>query len=378
MELARPGLEEKNRSRSRSPDHYQNKVKPNPLLPPSGRDPKSNVVKPSLAGGLLNFKQFMELQHEPIPPFEAQQFYEDYKSKYERKHFEIFFYDHKAEHWFIEKYDPVVSQKWQDERHLNANVLHRAFIDTVNTCGFQGLKLREYEKVIDKISVQPYYGFDPNSMTLFLKTIPVNISRWDLLNVVKTSPGFVSLSMSEPLKSQGFSRFAWVLYDTEEHCNESLHILANKPVTNEFRLSPVRSQSSSRKEPKLQPPQSLESLTIDWKQTSRLISTIDREKGILNNPLLISDDAFFLLREQDKEYQLDLQLLYLRKVHAFCYYCLEEYEDERMLAAKCSPAHIRTRYDPLAIRQTSLDEMIENRLLKKVIVTKYDKEVPNI
>ena len=108
------GFDQRNRSRSRSPgdNHYKPRYQ-------GQRDMKSGIVKPSLAGGLLNFKQFMELQHEPIPPFEAQQFYEDYKSKYERKHLEIFFFDHKSEHWFIEKYDPIISQKWQDERYLN-------------------------------------------------------------------------------------------------------------------------------------------------------------------------------------------------------------------------------------------------------------------
>ena len=35
--------------------------------------------------------------------------------------------------------------------------------------------------------------------------------------------------------------------------------------------------------------------------------------------------------------KLDLLLLYLRRVHSFCFYCGEEYEDERMLATKCGP-----------------------------------------
>ena len=129
------------------------------------------------------------------------------------------------------------------------------------------------------------------------------------------------------------------------------------------------------KEAKLQPPQSVESLMIDWKQTSRLITAIDREKGIYENPLLIADEVFLCMNDLKKEFQLDLQLVYLRKVHAFCYYCLEEYEDERMLAAKCAPAHIRTRFDPCAIRQISQDEAIESRLHKKTISFKYEKEV---
>ena len=172
IESISSGFERGNRSRSRSPNENQNK-----LRYPLQYDVKKIVVKPSLAGGLLNFKQFMELQHESIPPFDAQQNYEEYKAKYERKHLEIFFYDHKTEHWFIEKYDPVISQKWQDERYLNAKISHKLFLESHSLNGFIGLKLRECEKLIEKISGPPYYGFDPNSMTLFLKTIPVNVSR---------------------------------------------------------------------------------------------------------------------------------------------------------------------------------------------------------
>lgn len=136
-----------------------------------------------------------------MTPFDAQKYYEEYKTEYERKHLEIFFSEHKDEHWFTEKYDPIVSQRWQEERFLNAKVSHRIFIETVRAHGFTDLKLSNEVPENEKISGPPYFGFDPNSMTLFLKTIPVNISRWDLLNVVKTTPGFVSLSMSEPLKS---------------------------------------------------------------------------------------------------------------------------------------------------------------------------------
>jgi hypothetical protein len=42
-----------------------------------------------------------------------------------------------------------------------------------------------------------------------------------------------------------------------------------------------------------------------------------------------------------KEQHLDLLLLYLRRVHSYCFYCGEEYDDERTLAAKCGPQHLR-------------------------------------
>ena len=63
----------------------------------------------------------------------------------------------------------------------------------------------DYQKLMnsesDEVSAAPLYGFDANLMTLYLKQIPVKISRQELLEIVKTTPGFVSFSMSEPLKS---------------------------------------------------------------------------------------------------------------------------------------------------------------------------------
>lgn len=55
-------------------------------------------------------------------------------------------------------------------------------------------------------------------MTLYLKSVPVNVSRWELLDVVRKTPGFVSLSMSEPLKLQDYERYAWISYDSDENC----------------------------------------------------------------------------------------------------------------------------------------------------------------
>lgn len=62
------------------------------------QDGKPHIIRPSLAGGLLTFKQFMEMQHDHIPPAEAQAIYDEYKTKYERKHLEIFFSEHNNEH----------------------------------------------------------------------------------------------------------------------------------------------------------------------------------------------------------------------------------------------------------------------------------------
>lgn len=64
----------------------------------------------------------------------------------------------------------------------------------------------------------------------------------------------------------------------------------------------------------------------------------DVEAGII--PLVesvTSEQNKFLSAEQ----RLDLLLLYMRRVHAYSFYEGEEYDDERMLATRCGPQHIR-------------------------------------
>lgn len=81
---------------------------------------------------------------------------------------------------------------------------------------------RDYENSNNKfedVGARPLFGFDGSSMTLCLKGIPVAVSRWDLLEVLKDIRGFVSLSMSEPLRSNDFERYAFVTFDSEESCN---------------------------------------------------------------------------------------------------------------------------------------------------------------
>ena len=74
----------------------------------------------------------------------------------------------------------------------------------------------------------------------------------------------------------------------------------------------------------------------DLELCKRLITEVlDLEKEVPNN-------CFDKINEYASSYlsqtqHLDLLLLYLRRVHGYCYYCGEEYDDERTLAAKCGP-----------------------------------------
>jgi hypothetical protein len=102
---------------------------------------------------------------------------------------------------------------------------------------------------------------------------------------------------------------------------------------NNFDLNPVISVSTTHKKVRVTPLLNKACIDRDRKLSKELIIVLDQQNSIENNRLFES--------EKDDKMQLDLQLLYLRRVHAFCFYCCEGYEDERMLASKCGPMHVR-------------------------------------
>ncbi len=91
----------------------------------------------------------------------------------------------------------------------------------------------------------PYFGFDPSSMSLYLKTIPATVSRAELLDMVKATPGFVALTLSEPLRSLDFARYVWVSYDSESNCSKSKTLLENLSVKG-CKLSPMNTPAEKR------------------------------------------------------------------------------------------------------------------------------------
>lgn len=49
-----------------------------------------------------------------------------------------------------------------------------------------------------------------------------------------------------------------------------------------------------------------------------------------------------MTEEEKLKKKVDLNILILRKIHGFCYYCCEEYDDERTLSNKCDWLHLRS------------------------------------
>ena len=370
---------------------------------------QNGIKKPSFDAPLVSLSLFNELQSSIIPQDVLEKEYNDYKNEYEHRKCNSFYIEHENDEWFKEKYDPEIYVKWRNERNTQAKKLAQKFFEkykdisntlklrlkeedecnksiklVLYTCNADGSDFEEKERDISKLSLQttttttnsvdiddkPYYGFDPDKLTLFIHKLPRNISRWQILEEAKKVPGFLSLSLSEPIKNQNYYRYCWLSFENEEKCTMAYDILKDHSINSEYKMHPQNSQSNSVKKIRLTPPLFDERIVEDVKHTKKLIMIFDKDKEIENNPLIdnnvVVDDSSNINTAvtvtDDIENQLDLQLLYLRRVHGFCYYCLKEHEDERNLATKCDNAHLRnykhlgSRTNPQSTTQQELTD----------------------
>lgn len=346
------------------------------------REKNSNrIFVPGLDGPLVSFGLFNELQHNILQPEVAENSYKDYKSKFENKRYQSFFNEHQNDEWFKEKYDFESNTKWRAERNTQSNKLAENFFEELNRGVFRGLilELRENDEsgsnikitnyVYDKekaefedrdresihsnniykgdsnidIARSPYFGFDPDRMTLFLHQVPRNVSRWDILELIKPLSGFMMLSFSEPIKNQNFVRYCWVTFDNEENLDAAYEALSDQKINPDYRLNPIKSKSTTIKRIRVNPPQFDDRTAEDLDLSKSLITIFDKDKEIeviqsltFKNNTLLNTSGSRSISEQ-----LDLQIIYLRRVHGYCYYCVEEYEDERLLSTRCDNSHLR-------------------------------------
>lgn len=186
------------------------------------------------------------------------------------------------------------------------------------------------------VTKAPYFGFDPTARTLFIKTIPKELGRQDIYDIIQKVPGFVSLSISEPVPSQQFQRYGWIVFESEDKCAYACErFKSDCLVINKQELSIVR--NSQKRMLKVALKVSHKKSRADFEAVLKLIGYLDASKGIITNPLLEVNVTDFSYKH------LDVCLLYLRRVHSYCYYSGVQSLDERMLTSKCGSIHLRLR-----------------------------------
>lgn len=72
----------------------------------------------------------------------------------------------------------------------------------------------------DRTNGEPFYSFDVNERTILLKSVPVFVTRNEIIGQMDQIPELrghlEQVCFSEPLKMMNFERFAWLTFDSDE------------------------------------------------------------------------------------------------------------------------------------------------------------------
>ena len=213
---------------------------------------------------------------------------------------------------------------------------------------------------------KPYYFYNPDYLSLYnLTSLTKDIDIIPIINLLKKYPGFVSLSLTEPERINEYKRNFWVTYDNKNNYQNVLNSL-KEYEKGDFTIKLIKSETTQNihyKKIKITPPLFEDRLNEDIIGSNKIITILDNYREILNNPLIenLNIKEISELKEEEKINILNLNILYLRKIHGYCYYCLKGFKDERNLTRKCDYLHLR-HYIKLGKR----DEL-ENILKKKEI-----------
>ena len=295
----------------------------------------------------------------------------------------------------MEKYHPVHSKKREDL--ALAGVKKRLEVwqqleSQIPVCVEESSKLEAFlDQVVAKLEhrEEDKEGDDGlhKTSSIFLKTLPANITREELEEICKKFPGFLRVCLSDPVPAKKWQRKAWVTFKENTKVREicyslnntkirgcELSSLVNKPLSQRIRSVPV--------------------LNCDGKVArghillaSKIVANLDLQRGLWQggkNPVLeniqdflveeVSAEEEELLGKTTTENQdeaskseeepavlaaLDRILVYLRVVHSVDFYTGAEYKSEEEMPNKCGIFHVRPKFpEDLAVSQADVQTLL--------------------
>lgn len=168
------------------------------------------------------------------------------------------------------------------------------------------------------ITKAPYFGFDPDLHTLFIKCVPRTVSRADIFETVSLLEGYLGITISDPVKKFNLMRYCWIEFASEETCAKAELALNGVIIKNETLV--VNKSTSKAKRVKVLKNYPRSRLETDLQTVLNLAKTLDHECEINDNPL-------FTKGFPSLQVGFDTLLLYLRRVHAYDYFSSAQFEN---------------------------------------------------
>ena len=356
------------------------------------------ILKPLMKDCFVSFELFQKLISEKLSSKRLRNLYEQYEIEYMKNIKNEFFQEHKYDEWFKEKFHPfyipeikkyLIEQcqrlyiKFQNELKeienkiklelifddlKNINIEFYEYSNDENKKNFTEKSMKDFSNTninnnINKnFSNTPYYAFEKEKRRLNFFLLSKNITRNEILDFTKETNGFEFISLSYPIRDKDFSRFCFLYYDNEENTKNALEKI-NKMINENENLKKIYPKITEESKIKIRvtPPLFDNRIEEDLNYSKQIIEIFDKEFNIENNSIFINEN------NRSKENQLDIQILYLRRVHGFCYYCIKKFDDEGNLSYYCDDIHLRN-YKKLGKR---IDIINKNDLLNEIIFDQF-------
>ncbi|KAJ3108590.1 hypothetical protein HDU96_007479 [Phlyctochytrium bullatum] len=277
----------------------------------------------------LSFRQFVDFakqkhrdsrSRDSLDDDEIRRRYQTYRDKYQVKILSAFVDEHKGSEWFREKYHPIESLPLKEEiasrkktfypkfiEELNLGKLDEITFDEIVTSSEPADEAKETKPAVDAMETteggeeaKKEEGAAPtpsgatqtptacpaisplNLNALFVKSIPVNVKRHQILEMCKKVEGFLYLVVSDPRPDKKYSRLGWLVFDEKTNLEKAMDELNNKK-SDDFTMS-LAMHNNVGIRTKTLPAEfnSPERLERDLENAKRLVKALDQETGINN------------------------------------------------------------------------------------------------
>lgn len=276
-----------------------------------------------------------------VSPEEALSSFEDFQSRLVMESYDAV----KNTGVFFDMYHPLSKIRLFDLRLRSVQLNAEAFHEDLQKGRYQGLVLKSSSHEAGSCSVAielqpPYFALSPDAATL-LMTIPASLSAWVVYDALQEQPGLVSVAWSKPRNS--LVRELRARFSSQSAARSAVTELSKAKDT-----AGLSKKGSFLPRPSLLTPPAMSALVVppemsglqrlekDEQLARCIIERLDEISGVRSELT-----AALLNQDGSLELKLDLKILYLRRVHHFCFYGAKWCEDEWQLYDHCGAVLIR-------------------------------------
>ncbi|PRP78318.1 hypothetical protein PROFUN_13814 [Planoprotostelium fungivorum] len=291
----------------------------------------------------MNFTSFSR-GRESEAEEELKKKYEEYCKEFYTPLLKPFFDQHHRDMWMIESYHPKTMADIQKIYRAETKERYEQWEKKERTDAELSLEGERKEEI--DIETESGTGIDEKDMNdegrphvICVPDVPRSIGREHLSPLFEPLKGFLSFTFEAAQPERGYVRVARILFEKRNDVDEACTAIADMKI-GEFTFRPVIEErlkgASVREAPSIS--STTGRMDRDAVQINQLIHMFDTKRDINGNSVVSS--------QATKWSELDRQIDYLRRVHLFCYYCGQQWEDSEQMLQKCGRKHVRSTTNP--------------------------------